>query len=103
MCLIARALDELDQMLDRLEVLAEGDVLVGFMRLGDRARAENHGRDAALVNEMAHVAAERAGTRLPLSAATRQDIAEMARERNLRALARAVVVMQELEPGRVAA
>src|SRR5438067_12853130 len=53
--------DEVDQVLDALEVLAHRDVLVGLVRLRNGAGAEDDGRNAALIDQMAHVAGERAG------------------------------------------
>ena len=73
--------------------------LVRLVDLGDASRTENDRGNAALVDEMAHVAGERPGADRALAAALGEEPGHRRSDRYLRALPRAVVVVQELEPG----
>src|SRR6185295_13211496 len=97
----APADEQLDQTLDGGMILGQRHELVGTVGPSDAPRSEYRRRHAALVHEMADIAAEGAAARLGRHSGGAQGGGHLGGEGQRGGLGHAVIVMEKAQPGRV--
>jgi hypothetical protein len=97
----APADEQLDQTLDGGMILGQGHELVGTVGPSDAPRPEYRRRHAALVHEVADIAAEGPAARLGRHSGGAQGGGHLGGEGQRGGLGHAVIVVEKAQPGRV--